>query len=93
MKHINVRGESYGFFFWSAVVDGLIFVLILRLFYVMYFIRGMLENTEEIVVGWNNKIVEMTSVMTISEFESMVQEAVDSEANAQAISDWDNAEN
>lgn len=81
------------FSFWSAVVDGLIFVLILRLFYVMYFIRGMLENTEEIVVGWNNKIVEMTSVMTISEFKSMVQEAVDSEANAQAISDWDNAEN
>jgi len=81
------------FSFWSAVVDGLIFVLILRLFYVMYFIRGMLENTEEIVVGWNNKIVEMTSVMTISDFESMVQEAVDSEANAQAISDWDNAEN
>jgi uncharacterized membrane protein YukC len=81
------------FSFWSAVVDGLIFVLVLRLFYVMYFIRGMLENTEEIVVGWNNKIVEMTSVMTISEFKSMVQEAVDSEANAQAISDWDNAEN
>ena len=81
------------FSFWSAVVDGLIFVLILRLFYVMYFIRGMLENTEEIVVGWNNKIVEMTSVMTISDFESMVQEAVDSEANSQAISDWDNAEN
>lgn len=77
--------------FISAIVSGLIFIIVLRMSYFMYFVHGMVQNIEEIIVEWNNRIHQITSFMTPSEFEGHLSSEMAKKSNEDKIEEWDNS--
>lgn len=75
--------------FWSAVVDGLIFLIVLGMGARIYLIKGMMENVEEIIVEWNNKAAEFANSLEDAQHEAM-EEFMEGH-NAQTIQEWDDA--
>ena len=75
----------------SAIVSGLIFIIVLRMSYFMYFVNGMVKNTEEIIVEWNNRIHEITHFMTPADFEEHLSSEADKRSNEDEIKEWDNS--
>lgn len=75
--------------FWSAVVDGLIFLIVLGMGARIYLIKGMVENVEEIIVEWNNKAVALSEAIEEAQ-EEAVMDFIATQ-NSETIREWDNA--
>ena len=75
--------------FWSAVVDGLIFLIVLGMGARIYLIKGMMENVEEIIVEWNNKAVALSEAIEEAQ-EGAVMDFI-AKQNSETIREWDNA--
>ena len=75
----------------SAIVSGLIFIIVLRMSYFMYFVHGMVRNTEEIIVEWNNRIHNIAHFMTPADFEEHLSSEADKRSNEDEIEEWDNS--
>lgn len=75
--------------FWSAVVDGLIFLIVLGIGARIYLIKGMMENVEEIIVEWNNKAVALSEAIEEAQ-EEVVMDFI-AKQNSETIREWDNA--
>lgn len=75
--------------FWSAVVDGLIFLIVLGMGARIYLIKGMMENVEEIIVEWNNKAVALSEAIEEAQ-EEVVMDFI-AKQNSETIREWDNA--
>ena len=75
--------------FWSAIVDGLIFIIVLGMGARIYFIKGMMENVEEIIVEWNNKAVALGEAIEEAQ-EGAVMDFI-AKQNSETIREWDNA--
>jgi len=75
--------------FWSAVVDGLIFLIVLGMGARIYLIKGMMENVEEIIVEWNNKAVALSEAIEEAQ-EGAVMDFIATQ-NSEKIREWDNA--
>ena len=73
----------------SAVVDGLIFLIVLGMGARIYLIKGMMENVEEIIVEWNNKAVALTEAIEEAQ-EEVVMDFI-AKQNSETIREWDNA--
>lgn len=75
--------------FWSAVVDGLIFLIVLGIGARIYLIKGMMENVEEIIVEWNNKAVALSEAIEEAQEEAVMDFIA--KQNSETIREWDNA--
>lgn len=75
--------------FWSAIVDGLIFLIVLGMGARIYLIKGMMENVEEIIVEWNNKAVAFSEAIEEAQEEAVMDFIA--KQNSETIREWDNA--
>jgi hypothetical protein len=75
--------------FWSAVVDGLIFLVVLGMAARIYMVKGMMENVEEIIVEWNNKAVAFSEAIEEAQEEAVMDFIANQ--NSETIREWDNA--
>jgi len=73
----------------SAIVDGLIFIIVVGMGVRAFIIQKRVENIEEIIVHWNNKAAELANSIEDAQHEA-IEEFME-EHNAQMIQEWDNA--
>jgi len=73
----------------SAIVDGLIFIIVVGMGVRAFIIQKRVENIEEIIVHWNNKAAELATSIEDAQHDAM--EEFMEEHNAQMIQEWDNA--
>lgn len=73
----------------SAIVDGLIFIIVVGMGVRTFVIQRRVENMEEIIVHWNNKAAELANSIEEAQHEAM-DEFFEAQ-NSQTIREWDNA--
>ena len=91
LKHNIVQVSRMDFSLVSAIVDGLIFIIVVGMGVRTFIIQKRVENIEEIIVHWNNKAAELANSIEDAQHEAM--EEFMEEHNAQMIQEWDNAWN
>ena len=73
----------------SAIMNGLIFIIVVGMGVRAFIIQRRVENIEEIIVHWNNKAAELANSIEDAQHDAM-EEFFEAQ-NSQTIQEWDNA--
>ena len=73
----------------SAIMNGLIFIIVVGMGVRAFIIQKRVENIEEIIVHWNNKAAELANSIEDAQHDAM-EEFFEAQ-NSQTIREWDNA--
>ena len=78
----------------SAIVSGLIFLIVLKIGWRVAIMQNAIMQIEEIVITFNNIIANAVGIMDVKDLDDMVKDMKqerDVQENIEAISDWDNS--
>ena len=78
----------------SAIVSGLIFLIVLKIGWRVAIMQNAIMQIEEIVITFNNIIANAVGIMDVKDLDDMVKDMKkerDVQENIEAINEWDNS--
>ena len=78
----------------SAIVSGLIFLIVLKIGWRVAIMQNAIMQIEEIVITFNNIIANAVGIMDVKDLDDMVKDMKqerDVQENIEAINGWDNS--
>ena len=78
----------------SAIVSGLIFLIVLKIGWRVAIMQNAIMQIEEIVITFNNIIANAVGIMDVKDLDDMLKdmkEERDVQENIEAINEWDNS--
>ena len=78
----------------SAIVSGLIFLIVLKIGWRVAIMQNAIMQIEEIVITFNNIIANAVGIMDVKDLDDMVKDMKqerDVQENIAAINEWDNS--
>ena len=78
----------------SAIVSGLIFLIVLKSGWRVAIMQNAIMQIEEIVITFNNIIANAVGIMDVKDLDDMVKDMKqerDVQENIEAINEWDNS--